>query len=224
LSSMWFYYLSGVAEDAYIDVNPRKGYLFELETKCSEWATLLTHVVKIIDPRIDISVTNHRGYTRIRFWRKQLVTKIKDIKENPKQMLNTSLSEKIYWIKGVFDAEGTITLTGSNQLMISIYNNGEELIETLSQILEKELRIKTHTYKPLKRKTIQLYITGKQNTSHFLEKIKPLNPCKNPPAHDTRSQTESSRARAPIDPAVCYIDVGSSHPGGAVAPKGGAKG
>ena len=34
--------------------------------------------------------------------------------------------------------------------------------------------------------------------------------------------TGSSRVRAPIDPAVCYIDVGSSHPGGAAAPKGGA--
>ena len=34
--------------------------------------------------------------------------------------------------------------------------------------------------------------------------------------------TASSRARAPIDPAVCDIDVGSSHPGGAAAPKGGA--
>ena len=32
--------------------------------------------------------------------------------------------------------------------------------------------------------------------------------------------TGSSRARAPIDPAVCYLDVGSSHPGGAAAPKG----
>ncbi|PMP88381.1 MAG: hypothetical protein C0172_02745 [Caldisphaera sp.] len=34
--------------------------------------------------------------------------------------------------------------------------------------------------------------------------------------------TESSRARAPIDPAVCFIDVGFSHPGSAAASKGGA--
>jgi hypothetical protein len=34
------------------------------------------------------------------------------------------------------------------------------------------------------------------------------------------SQTESSRARAHIDPAACFLDVGSSHPGGAAASKG----
>ena len=34
--------------------------------------------------------------------------------------------------------------------------------------------------------------------------------------------TGSSRARAPIDPAVWYLDVGSSHPGSAAGAKGGA--
>ena len=33
--------------------------------------------------------------------------------------------------------------------------------------------------------------------------------------------TELSRLRVPIDGAVCYIDVGSSYPGGAEAAKGG---
>ena len=33
--------------------------------------------------------------------------------------------------------------------------------------------------------------------------------------------TESSRPRVHIDGAVCYIDVGSSYPGRAEAPKGG---
>ncbi len=33
--------------------------------------------------------------------------------------------------------------------------------------------------------------------------------------------TELSRPRAQIDGAVCYIDVGSSYPGGAEAAKGG---
>ena len=37
----------------------------------------------------------------------------------------------------------------------------------------------------------------------------------------TLGVTELSRARALIDPAVCYIDVGSSHPGRAAAAKGG---
>jgi len=32
--------------------------------------------------------------------------------------------------------------------------------------------------------------------------------------------TESSRARVHIDPAACYLDVGSSYPGGAAATKG----
>ena len=34
--------------------------------------------------------------------------------------------------------------------------------------------------------------------------------------------TGSSRARAPIDPAVWVLDVGSSHPGSAAGAKGGA--
>ena len=37
----------------------------------------------------------------------------------------------------------------------------------------------------------------------------------------TLGVTGLSRARAPIDPAVCHIAVGSSHPGCAVATKGG---
>ena len=32
--------------------------------------------------------------------------------------------------------------------------------------------------------------------------------------------TESSRLSVPSDGAVCYLDVGSSHPGGEEAPKG----
>ena len=34
--------------------------------------------------------------------------------------------------------------------------------------------------------------------------------------------TGSSRARAPIDPAVWYLDVDSSHPGSVAGAKGGA--
>jgi len=30
-----------------------------------------------------------------------------------------------------------------------------------------------------------------------------------------------SRVRVPIDPAVCFLDVGTCHPGGAAAAKGG---
>jgi hypothetical protein len=37
----------------------------------------------------------------------------------------------------------------------------------------------------------------------------------------TTGITESSSARAPIDPKACYFDVGSLHPGGAAAAKGG---
>jgi hypothetical protein len=36
----------------------------------------------------------------------------------------------------------------------------------------------------------------------------------------TPGVTESSRARVHIDPAACFLDVGSSYPGGALAPKG----
>lgn len=32
--------------------------------------------------------------------------------------------------------------------------------------------------------------------------------------------TELSRARVPIDPAACYFDVGSTHPGSAAGAKG----
>tara|TARA_B100000949_G_scaffold81159_1_gene72547 strand:+ start:478 stop:654 length:177 start_codon:yes stop_codon:yes gene_type:complete len=38
----------------------------------------------------------------------------------------------------------------------------------------------------------------------------------------TPGVTGSSRVRAPIDPAVWYLDVGSSHPGSAAGAKGGA--
>ena len=37
----------------------------------------------------------------------------------------------------------------------------------------------------------------------------------------TTGITESSRARAHIDHEACYFDVGSLHPGGAAAAKGG---
>ncbi|NHI92595.1 MAG: hypothetical protein EAX96_08835 [Candidatus Lokiarchaeota archaeon] len=38
----------------------------------------------------------------------------------------------------------------------------------------------------------------------------------------TCTLTESSRARAHIDPAACFLDVGSSYPGCEAATKGGA--
>jgi hypothetical protein len=38
----------------------------------------------------------------------------------------------------------------------------------------------------------------------------------------TPGVTESSRARVHIDPAACFLDVGSSYPGDAAVAKGGA--
>ena len=89
-------------------------------------------------------------------------------------MSNITLS--IAAVRGAFDAEGSVTFTGSRR--ISITSNSQQWLFQIKQILEK-LRIESRVTEDRSKREIPIYrllIFHKLNLKRFLDIIKPLHP------------------------------------------------
>ena len=90
--------------------------------------------------------------------------------EHPEQILKWDSDHQNQWIRGFFDAEGSITKNSENQTMLSIYNNEKRKLEIIRQVLNAA-NIKSGLYKHPERNTWQLFITGRTNLQNFLKTI-----------------------------------------------------
>jgi intein-encoded DNA endonuclease-like protein len=79
-------------------------------------------------------------------------------------------SAKIAWVRGFVDAEGSITMNGSNQPMLSIYSKNFRKLRILGSIL-KENGMCVYYYKHKNRYVWQEYLTGRKNLALFMKKI-----------------------------------------------------
>ena len=162
-------YLAGAAEDAHLDMNKKRGYQFDLESKSKRW------IDEGLMPRLAseccaVAITKRRGYYRIRVCDKALVTKLNEIKRNPHVILSASPTAQLSWVRGFIDAEGSVTVNGSKQPMVSIYNNELDKLQIVETVLQK-FGIHVHFYKPKDRKVWQQYLTGRKNLQKLLDKV-----------------------------------------------------
>lgn len=162
-------YLAGVAEDAHLDMNKKRGYQFDLESKSKRW------IDEVLMPRIArehhvVKIAERRGYYRIRACGKAFVTKLNEIKRNPHIILSASPTAQLSWVRGFIDAEGSVTVNGSKQPMVSIYNNELDKLQIVETVLQK-FGIHVHFYKPEDRKVWQQYLTGRKNLQKLLDGV-----------------------------------------------------
>ena len=173
-------YLSGAAEDAYIGKNRKKGYEFDMESKSKLWLenSITPRLTKLTKKPIEVRKRTTRPYYRIRLWNKKLVTTLVSIREVPTQVLNWSDEFQLLWVRGFIDAEGSVTKSGDNQPMLSVYNKNLQKLKIIENILNS-YKIKARYYKPTKRDVWQQYFTGRSNISILFETVKIEHPEKN---------------------------------------------
>lgn len=162
-----FWYLCGIAEDAYIRKNPIKGYEFDLDSASLGW---LQHVqpilMELIEKEVRIRPHTNRPHFRLRFFHKDLVTELWEIKEHPEIVRRINPSSQKQYIAGFFDAEGSATITGTNQPMLSMYSTRLDKITILTDLLDN-FYIHSGVYLPEGRNVYQLYITGRDTIREF---------------------------------------------------------
>lgn len=168
-SSVQFWYLCGIAEDAYVHRDPKKGgYEFDLDTKSLAWLQEVVQplIESVIGKKIIIRPHTNRPHYRLRFWHKDLVTAILDVKRNPEQVRAIDANLQKQWIAGFFDAEGSATKTGTHQPMLSIYSADHAKIKLLQELM-KQFSLRSGVYRPKERSVWQLFLTGRGNVQEF---------------------------------------------------------
>jgi len=161
-------YIAGAAEDAHLETNPSRGYEFDLMTKSLRWSEILRQ--KIVGESYSVKRTRKREYHRIRTWNKAFVVRVSKIQRHPEVVLRMPRSAQIMWARGFIDAEGSVTMNGGGQPMISIYNEQPRKLRIIESIL-RESGVCVHYYKHKDRDVWQQYITGRKNLVRFLKKI-----------------------------------------------------
>ena len=141
-SRLDFWYLCGAAEDAHVECDHDKhNYEFDMESISLGWLIEIQSIVKdLINKSVNIGRhSRNRTLYRLRFWHKDLACALNDVKTSPEQIKTIDDDKQKQWIGGVFDAEGTATITGSNQPMLSIYSIEFDKISMLKELLKKFL-------------------------------------------------------------------------------------
>ncbi len=166
-------YLAGAAEDAYLGTNREKGYEFDMESKSKQWleCAIAPRLIRLIKKPVRVRKRTTRPYYRLRIWNKALVTTLASIREMPLQVLNWSEEFQLLWVRGFIDAEGSVTQSGDNQPMLSVYNKNLQKLQIIEKILSP-YKIKARYYKPPKRDVWQQYFTGRSNLSKLSEMVK----------------------------------------------------
>ncbi|MFX1518999.1 MAG: LAGLIDADG family homing endonuclease [Promethearchaeota archaeon] len=165
-------YIAGAVEDTYLGTNKEKGYEFDMESKSKQWleCAIAPRLAKLTEKLIKVRKRTTRPYYRIRIWNKKLVTTLVSIKEMPTQVLKWSDEFQLLWVRGFIDAEGSVTKSGDNQPMLSVYNKNLQKLKIIEKILYL-YDIKARYYKPSTRDVWQQYYTGRSNLSTLSETV-----------------------------------------------------
>jgi DNA-binding transcriptional regulator WhiA len=173
-----FWYICGVAEDVYLKIDPQKGYEFDLDSVSYAW---LEQIKPLLEQKLQkeliIRPHSNRKHFRLRFFDKELINAIYNVKVNPRVVKHINCRFQQYWIAGFFDAEGSVTLTGTDQPMLSIYSTNREKITILRKLLNL-FSMHSGIYLPSNRTVYQLFLTGRANIKRFVHTIPFHHPAK----------------------------------------------
>ena len=165
LSEMGF--ILGACEDGTFYYRSKKNqYTIEIEQKVLEWLKTVHESFKIAyDKNPNIRITSS-GFFRLIVYSKDIYNEILEVRKDYKRILNRPQCYQIGFIRGLFDAEGTVH---NKRYAIRVSSNQRLVMEVTKKILEN-LQIKTGKIHADKTAYI-LPLYGKENLRRFSEII-----------------------------------------------------
>ena len=163
-------FILGALEDGSLSSRPEIGdFTIEIEQKNKEWLEGLAEAFRIsfqIEPKIK-ERKDKNGIFRLRIYSKEIFQKLQELKTKRDQITQENNDVKIAFLRGVFDAEGSVI---KNKNRITLSNKNEELLLLCKKLL-LDFEIKTGQIWNLKWGVKVLPINGRENIEKFNQKI-----------------------------------------------------
>ena len=162
-------FLLGALEDAALISRPEKGeYVIEMEQKNKKWLEIVASSVEAIFGKKPKIKKRKRGYYRLRFYSKEAYSFLTRERENMfGNWKSMSKEEMIAFLRGVFDAEGSVL---STRYVISLGNKDEKLLRICKEMLRR-LGIKCGNITRSTKSVKKISIYGKDNLLLFKKLI-----------------------------------------------------
>lgn len=128
-------YLLGAGGDATaIYYKPKNEYYIEYEQKSKEWLenSILPRVERVFGKKT-ASKQRKSGMYRVRFYSKDAFFLFLEIRKNPLKILRWSKEAQVNFVKGFFDAEGSVQC--KPRMRIQIYQKSKAVLHVISKIL-----------------------------------------------------------------------------------------
>jgi hypothetical protein len=166
-------YIAAICEDACLGEGGKPGFYLDIESKSEEWLrrSVAQRLSGILHKEIKARRRTTRPYYRIRVWNKDLISALNNVRQDLTSVLSWSENARLAWVRGFIDAEGSVTLSGDNQPMLSIYNSVISKLKIIEEIL-RTYSIVARYYKPEDRDVWQQYFTGRSNLIKLLKTVK----------------------------------------------------
>lgn len=156
-------FIFGACEDGCIYRTKKNEWIVEYEQKYIEWLQLVQQSLQLCGYKSSIRKTN-KGYFRLTCYSKELYNKIAEFRQNRYALTAKSQEFQIGFVRGMFDAEGSVN---KSRFQISLYSKNKELILEINKILEN-LGLKTGKISNT-RDVLILPIYGKEEIKKFYD-------------------------------------------------------
>ncbi len=164
-------FLIGSTADASVYQRKRSEYIIEWEQKNREWLVTIK----------DLTGKGRIRKVKAKYWRlviysKDLYVKHRSVFSKIKEIAEKSKDFKRGFIRGLFDAEGSVH---TSRYQLRIFFRNKELLKIISQILEDDFDIKSTVVKAVKNKSSEIYalcIYSKREISNFFRKFGSCHP------------------------------------------------
>lgn len=177
-----FAYLLGAFGDGCLYLNKERGeYCIEYEQKVAAWLTnsILPRFQKVYgkSPRVKQRKAKGELY-RIRVYSKQAFFEIKEAMQNLSALLQEDLQVKAFFIRGFFDAEGSVPARRpGTSYRVEIYQKDTSKLALIAQMLKDDFGIVSNKLTN-SRDVGQLNIRTVQNIARFRSYIGSEHPAK----------------------------------------------
>lgn len=158
-------FIIGAFGDGCLTSRPKRGdYSIEFEQKNKQWLESLSKKFKKVFGKSSEVKKTSKGYYRFRVYSKNIFFRLKDLLENISQITNEKTEAKTSFLRGIFDAEGSVH---KNRYAIVLTNKDRELIFLCRKLLH-ELNISCGKIWCDKRTNVlSLSVYGKHNLIKF---------------------------------------------------------
>lgn len=172
-----FWYLVGALGDGTIYVTRDGHYVVEYGQKCKQWLETLARLAEGLGYKMHI--IRHEGeYWKGKIYSKELYERLKEVRSYIHEIVNTLPNAQFRaFVRGLFDAEGTITTHYKSSLRVRIAQKDKELLGVIAKKL-RNIGINCTDPFPSDRYGTYVIQIPHSSVSEFFEKIGTYHPLK----------------------------------------------